>query len=132
MIHREPTVVARQRIFTTSKIGRIPDKPGGLFGFLSLKDLLGVAVAAADATDKPTGATGCRTDDVPGVESVDEGGENGGGFMRAAVVFAPCESEEVQDREDDHLEADQEAVETDRDVAERHVLCGFDDARGSE
>lgn len=52
--------------------------------------------------------------------------------MWTAVVFAPCEGEKVQDREDDHLEADQKAVEADRDVAERHVLGGFDDVCGSE
>lgn len=133
VVHREPTIVARRRINTTGKFSSIPDEPRGLFGFLPLKDLLGVVTPAADTTDKPAGTTGCRADDVPGVESVDEGSKYGGSFMWTAVVFAPCEGENVQDREDNHLKADQKTVETDRDVAEGHVFGGFDDAgRGEE
>lgn len=95
MIHSEPTVVTRQWTLGTGKPGGTPDQPGGLFGFLPLKDLLNVVATATDTTDKPASTTSCCADDVPGVESVDEGGEDGGGFMRAAVVFAPCEGEEV-------------------------------------
>lgn len=132
MVHREPTVLARQWIFTTGKFSSIPDKSEDLFGFLPLEDLLGIVTPATDTTDKPASATGCRADDVPGVEGIDEGSKYGGSFMWATVVFAPCEGENVQDCEDNHLKADQKTVEADRNVAKRHVLGGFDDAGRAE
>lgn len=108
MVYQKSAILARRRaaVPSTGKAGSVADKTRCFFAFLALEDLFGVVMPAGHAADEPAGSSGGGADNVPRVESVEEGAHDWGCFGWSLVVVFPCECKQMEDREDYHFEAD--------------------------